>query len=304
MRERGYHEGFAAGTIAAGGTLGILIPPSIVMIVYAVMTEQFIITLFAAALIPAVIAVGFQFVAVFIYTRQHPSHAPRAQRAGWPERRRMLIESWRVLTLIVVVTGGIYAGVFTANEAAAVGCILAALFAWQRGNMTRRTLESALVDTALTTGMIYLLIIGASIFTYFLSVSRAPAMLVEWIQTLGLAPISIVLALMVFYIVIGCFFEDVSALVITLPFVFPLIVSLGYDPIWWGIVCVMVVEIGLITPPFGLNLFVINGMAPHLSIGRIAAGTVPFLISDVSRLLLLIFVPGLALWLPRLLGMP
>lgn len=303
MRDRHYDEGFAAGTIAAGGTLGILIPPSIAMVVYAVLTEQFIVTMFAAAILPAVVAVAFQFAAIAAYVRFRPGLAPTGVRADWTERRLRLRQSWRVFVLIASVSGGIYTGIFTATEAAAVGCVLAALFAWVRGRLTWAALRDTVLDTATTTAMIYLMVIGASLFTFFLTASRLPAEAIAWIQQLGWEPLMVMLAIVVFYIILGCFFETLSALVITLPFVFPLVIALGYDPVWFGIVCVMVVELGLITPPMGMNLFVINGMAPHVSIARIAVGTLPFLVSDMARLLLLILLPSLALWLPKALGL-
>lgn len=303
MRARGYDRGLAAGTIAAGGTLGILIPPSIVLVIYAVMTEQFVVTLFAAAVIPGLIAVSFQMLAVRLYLVWRPGHAPASERIPLSARWALLCQSWRVLALVFVVSGGIYAGIFTATEAAAVGCVLAGAFAWRAGRMDWAATRAAVLDTALTTAMIYLMVVGASVFTYFLSVSRIPLELVSWIEAQQLAPTLVILALLVFYIILGCFFETMSALVITLPFVFPLVMSLGYDPIWWGIVCVMVVELGLITPPFGLNLFVISGMCPDISTGRVATGTLPFFVADLARLGLLVAVPGMALWLPGVLGL-
>lgn len=303
MRQRGYHTGFAAGTIAAGGGLGMLIPPSIVMVVYAIMTEQFIVAMFAAALIPALIAILMQFMAIFFYARLYPQHCPLGERIGWPERFRLLGQSWRVLTLALVVSGGLYGGVFTVNEAAAVGAILADLFAWQTKTLTKEKLISVFLETAATTAMLYLMVIGAAIFTYFLSVSRIPLELVSWVQGLGLEPLTVVIILLLIYLAIGCIFESISSLIVTLPFVFPLILEIGVDPIWWGVLCIMVIEIGLVTPPIGMNLFVIHSMAPDLPLRRIAVGTIPYLGFDMIRLALLIFIPALTLWLPMKLGM-
>ena len=303
MRQRHYHTGFAAGTIAAGGGLGMLIPPSIVLVVYAIMTEQFIVAMFAAALVPALVAVVMQFLAVFVYARVYPHHCPVGERISWPERLQLVRQSWRVLVLVIVVSGGIYGGVFTVNEAAAVGAVLAGLFAWRAKALTWSHLKSVFLETATTTAMLYLMVIGAAIFTYFLSVSRVPMQLVDWVQSLGLEPLTVLLVLLVLYLLLGCIFESVSSLIVTLPFVFPLILEMGVDPIWWGVLCVMVIEIGLITPPIGMNLFVINSMAPDLSLRRITVGTLPFLGFDIVRVGVLLLVPALTLWLPGVLGL-
>lgn len=303
MRERHYHTGFAAGTIAAGGGLGMLIPPSIVLVIYAIMTEQFIIAMFAAAVGPAIVAVSFQFLAIYLYVRMFPEHCPVGERLDWAERKRLLLSSWRVLTLVVIVSGGIYGGVFTVNEAAAVGAVLAGAFAWRAGAMNWRSIRSVFLETASTTAMLYLMVIGAAIFTYFLAVSRLPYEMVAWVQSLNLDVMTVLIALLLIYLILGCFFESVSSLIVTLPFVFPLILDMGVDPIWWGVLCVMVIELGLITPPIGLNLFVINSMAPDLTIRRIAVGTLPFLGVDILRIAVILAVPALALWLPEVLGL-
>ncbi len=303
MRQRNYHTGFAAGTIAAGGGLGMLIPPSIVLVVYAIMTEQFIVAMFAAALVPALVAVAMQFLAIFVYARAFPHHCPVGERIAWPERLQLVRQSWRVLVLMIVVSGGIYGGIFTVNEAAAVGAVLAGVFAWRAKALTWSNLKSVFLETATTTAMLYLMVIGAAIFTYFLSVSRVPMQLVDWVQGLGLEPLTVLLVLLVLYLLLGCIFESVSSLIVTLPFVFPLILEMGIDPVWWGVLCVMVIELGLITPPIGMNLFVINSMAPDLSLRRIAIGTLPFLGFDIVRLGLLLLIPALTLWLPGVMGL-
>jgi len=208
---------------------------------------------------------------------------------------------WRsapAIALFAIVIGGIYVGVFTASESAAVGVIVALAIAWARGRLSRRAVIAVLSETAANTAMIYTLIIGASLASYFVSLSRLPEILVDAIQASGLSPLTIILLLLLMYFVLGCIFETVSSMILTLPFVFPIITALGYDPVWWGIVMIMVIEIGLITPPIGLNVFVMHGIARDIPLKSIFAGMVPFLCTDITRLILITLVPALCLWLP------
>lgn len=297
MLKRGYAPHFAAGCIAAGGTLGALVPPSIIMVIYAVLARKPILDIFVAALIPAAIAVTFHLLAIFVYTRVSAAAGPAAERVGWRERLAVLRRSWLVLVLLIVVIGGIYGGVFTVNEAAAVGAALSFLFAVMRGRLTWRGFLAALDETATNTAMIYLIIFGASIFTYFFTVSGAPEAAVAGIRGLDLPPMLVIFALLVMYLVLGAFFETVSAMLITLPFVLPLVVGLGYDPIWWAIINVVVIELGMITPPIGLNVFVLKGVAENVPLGAIYRGVAPFVVADLVRLVILTLFPGLSLWL-------
>ena len=298
MLERGYSPALATGSIAAGGTLGILIPPSVIMVLYAFLTEQFIVDLFIAAVIPGIIAVILDLVAINIYMRLKPGAAKTELRMPWRERWPVIRRSSGALALFAIVTGGIYIGIFTVNEAAAVGAVVALGIAIGRGRIDRRVLVAVLSETAANTAMIYTLIIGASVASYFVALSQLSPALISAIQGSGLAPMTIILLLLVMYFILGCIFETVSSMILTLPFVFPLITALGYDPVWWGIINVMVIEIGLITPPIGLNVFVMHGMARHIPLKTIFAGITPFLCADVTRLLLITFIPWLALWLP------
>ena len=298
MLERGYSPALATGSIAAGGTLGILIPPSVIMVLYAFLTEQFIVDLFIAAVIPGIIAVVLDLVAINIYMRLYPGAAKIAPRMPWRERWPVIRRSSAALSLFAIVTGGIYVGIFTVNEAAAVGAIVALGIAVARGRLNRRALAAVLSETAANTAMIYTLIIGASLASYFVALSQLSPALIQTIQDSGLAPMTIILLLLLMYFILGCIFETVSSMILTLPFVFPLITALGYDPIWWGIINVMVIEIGLITPPIGLNVFVMHGMARNIPLKTIFKGITPFLCADVTRLLLITFIPWLALWLP------
>lgn len=304
MLNRKYHPSLAAGCIASGGTLGMLIPPSVIMVLYGVLTEQFVIALFVAAVVPGLLAVVLYFIAIAIYVRIKPESGPPGPRYSWAERRQVFIQSWGVIALAIIVSGGIYAGVFTVSEAAAVGAALAFAFTVGRGKLNRETLWDVLMETAASTGMIYVIIIGASIFSYFVTLSGLSEAFVTGVSELGVNKFVVLLLLYLMYLILGSIFDTVAAMVLTLPFVFPLIVNLGFDPIWFGVINVMVIEIGMITPPIGINVFVLHGMAKNIPLNAIFRGIVPFLIADVIRLGLLTVFPALALWLPRTLGTP
>lgn len=300
MTRRGYKPGLATGSIAAGGTLGILIPPSTMMVLYAFLTEQPVLPLFVAAVIPGILAALLHFVAIAIYVRFDPAAGPSGPRMNWRERLHVLKQAWGVLALIVVVSGGIYGGIFTVTEAAAVGATVAFGFAIFRKSLTWSLLFEIFKDAASATTMIYLLVIGASILTYFLTLSRMPEAVIGAIQGMNASPILIIGMLMIVYIILGSIFDTVAAMVITMPFVFPLVMDMGYSPVWWGVINVMVIEIGMITPPIGINVFVLNSMAPHIPLKTIFRGVLPFFGADLVRLALVIIFPALALWLPGL----
>jgi C4-dicarboxylate transporter, DctM subunit len=302
MLARKYSRELAAGTIASGGTLGMIIPPSVLMILYGILTENSIIALFLAGVVPGLIAVVGYLGAVAVYTRLYPESAPLGPRATWGERRKTTFDSWAVILLAAVVSGGIYSGVFTVTEAASVGAVIAFGISFVRGRLTRLTILSCFGETAANTGLIFVIIIGASVFSYFATLSGLPGATVEWIQSLNLPPYVVILMLQVMYLILGSIFDTVAAMVLTLPFVYPLITSMGFDPIWWGVINIVVMEIGMITPPIGINVFVLHGVAKDLPLGVIFRGIVPFLIADLLRLLLLTFLPGLSIWLPRITG--
>jgi C4-dicarboxylate transporter, DctM subunit len=304
MTARGYAQTLAGGSIAAGGTLGMLVPPSIVFVLYAVLTEKFVLTLFAAALVPAAMAVILHFIAIQIYLLRRPKDGLPADRVNWRGRLSALQGAWTSILLVTVVAGGIYSGIFTVTESAAVGAILALSIAVIRGEMTRETFWNALHDTAATSAMIYLIYVGATVFGYAMTLSLLPEMLVEFIGGLNMSPLAIIALLMVLYIIMGAIFDTISAMVLTMPFVYPVILQLGYDPIWWGVIMIVVCEIGMITPPIGINVLVMNAMLPQVSLKTIFTGIVPFLCADLVRLTLLVLLPVLSLWLPELLGLP
>lgn len=297
MLKRGYAPHFAAGTIAAGGTLGALVPPSVIMIIYSVVVRDInILDLFIAAAIPAVLAVLFHFAAIRLYLMHNPAAGPAGERAGWRERREAAVGAWAVLILMVTILGGIYGGVVTVEEAAALGAVMSLAFAIMRRRLTWVKFWSALVESAAATAMIYVIIFGASVFSHFVTIAGVPPALTTWIGGLDLAPLTIIFVLLIMYIVLGAIFDTVSAMLITLPFVLPIVTGLGYDPIWWGIINVVVVELGMITPPIGMNVFVLHGIAPGISMTRIFAGVTPFVLSDLARLIVLTLFPILSLY--------
>lgn len=303
MLERGYRPSLAIGSIAAGGTLGILIPPSNLMLLYSVLTEQFVVALFTAAVIPGLISIAMYFIAIELIVLLKPEMGPAGTRSTWPERGRTVMRCWGVLLLAFVVSGGIYGGLFTVLEAAAVGCIFAFFFTWYRGQLSWQVLRGVLTQTAATTGLIYVIIFGANIFSVFIALTRMPDTLVEGIRDLGLSPHLVLLLLLIMYIILGSIFDTVAAMIITLPVVFPLIVGLGYNPIWWGIINIMVIEIGQTTPPIGIIPFVLHGMRPDIPLKTIFAGIIPFFIADLIRLGIVAGFPITAIWLPAMLGM-
>jgi C4-dicarboxylate transporter DctM subunit len=303
MLSRGYQPTLASGCIAAGGTLGMIIPPSVVMILYAILTEEDIITLFAASFIPGLLAVVFYFITISIYVRLNPEAGPPGERIPWKERLVILKECWGVVFLATVVSGGIYTGIFTVTEAAAVGASLAILFTIFRGNMTKDIFLQSLGETAANTGMIYIIIMGAAVFSYFVTLSHMPEEVVEGIKSLGLPPLLIILLFELMFLVLGSIFDTVAAMVITLPFVYPVIVDIGYDPVWWGVINVIAMEIGMITPPIGINVFVLHGIAKDIELSQVFRGIIPFFFADVARLLLLTLFPAIVLWLPQLWGL-
>ena len=301
MLSRGYSPGFAAGTVASGGTLGILIPPSSIMVIYAVLAQELIITLYIAALVPALIAVTLHLGTIAIYTRLRPQDAPNGPRASAAERWQAVRQSWQVILLTVVVIGGMAAGMFTATESAAVGAAMAFVFALMRKSINRRSLQAVMTSTASTAAMIYVLIIGASLFGYFAVVTQAPQALVAAVQASGVPIWAAVAALMLMFIVAGAVFDEVAAMVVTMPFVLPLIKSWGFDPVWWGVINVVIIELGMLIPPLGMNVFVVKGVAPQIPLAAIYRGVAPYVASNLVRLAVLLCFPALSLWLPAVL---
>lgn len=298
MKARGYADSLSSAAIAAGGTLGVLIPPSILLVIYGILTQTSIGQLFIGALVPGLVATLLYGIAIVAGVWAAPHLAPSLPRASWRHRLTTLGRVWRVVLLFALVIGGIYLGWFSPTEAAAVGAVGAFLLALLSGHLDRATLWSAVTETAALTGMIFFILIGASLFNYFLESTGLPTALIGTIDALGLDPLSVLLLILLFYVVLGCFMDSMSMILLTVPLLAPVASSLGYDPVWFGILVVTVAEIGLITPPIGMNLFVVQSTVPGLTQRTVVAGILPFILADLVRLALLVAFPVLSLWLP------
>ena len=301
MKKLGYSDALATGSIAAGGTLGILIPPSTILVIYGIITETNIGKLFAAGILPGILATVLLCLAVAWSTWRDPKAGPRGERASWAERWTALRGVWAVIALFALVMGGIYAGAFTATEGAAMGAFGAMIFALSRRVLTWKSLYASLVESARTTSMLFMILIGALMFAEFVNITTMPADLTNFVSRFQLHPIVVVGAIMVIYIILGTAMEELSMILLTLPVFFPIIVKLGLDPIWFGILIVVVVEIGLISPPVGMNLFVLSTLIPEVPTRTVFRGVMPFITADIVRLAILVAFPAISLYLPSLM---
>jgi tripartite ATP-independent transporter DctM subunit len=308
LRRYNYSGALATGTLAAGGTLGILIPPSVVLIVYAIIVEANIAVLFQAAFIPGILAAIGYIIAIAIVVRINPAAGPAGERATSRERWAALMDIWPVLAIFFLVMGGLYFGFFTPSEAAGIGTVGTFLIAVTRGGMRLKEFSEALLETAQTTGMIFLILLGAAIFNAFLGFSELTQFAASYFAGSGLSPITVLLAMVFLYVLLGMVMDSLSMILLTLPVFWPIIAGLDFGMdvedvrIWFGIISLMVVEVGLITPPVGLNVFVINSMARDVPMIETFKGVVPFLMSDAVRTALVIAFPLLSLWLPAMLA--
>jgi tripartite ATP-independent transporter DctM subunit len=298
MRRYGYSNALAAGSIAAGGTLGILIPPSVIMVIYGILTESSIGKLFIAGIIPGAMATLLLCLAVQWITWRDPAAGPPAEPRPWPERIAAVKYVWPVVALFVLVIGGIYVGAFTATEGAGIGAGGAFLFALVRRALTWRVLFEVLVESARTTSMLFMILIGALLFANFVNYTTMPADLKNFVTIFQATPVLVVVAICVVYVVLGTAMEELSMILLTVPLFFPVVTALGYDPIWFGIVIVIVVQIGLISPPVGMNIFVVKNLLSGLSIGTVFRGVTPFTVALIVLLAVVVAVPELATWLP------
>jgi C4-dicarboxylate transporter, DctM subunit len=298
MRSYGYADSLAAGSVAAGGTLGILIPPSVVLVLYGIMTNNDIGKLFVAGLLPGMLGLGFYMAAAWVMARLMPALAPPGEHTPWRGRLRALGGVWGTVALFAIVMGGIYFGVFTPTEAAGIGAGGALVFAIARRTLGLAELVDALIETARMTAMIFTILIGALIFSNFINVAGLPAAMSTWVTAIGASPFLVILAILCIYVVLGCILESMSMLLLTIPIFYPIVIAQGFDPIWFGIIVVVVIEISLITPPIGLNVFVLKATLPDVKSGDIFRGVIPFIAADVLRLAALVLVPGTALLLP------
>jgi len=307
MRRLGYSGALATGTLAAGGTLGILIPPSVILVIYALLTEQNIAKMFIAAFIPAALAVGGFMAAVAIYVRLFPDEGPAAPKASTAERLKSLAEIWPVVLIFGLVIGGIYGGLFTPTEGAAVGAFGTGALALGRGHMDWPGLLGCLKDTAAVTAMIFLILLGAELYNSFLALTRMPMEAAQMIEQAALPAYGVIVVILLFYLVLGCLMDSLSMILLTVPILFPIVMALDFGlsgeetAIWFGILALVVVELGLITPPVGLNAFVIHSLAPDVPMLKVFRGVVPFLLAELVRVALLLAFPGISLWLVRVL---
>lgn len=307
MRRYGYSGALSTGVLAAGGTLGILIPPSIILVIYAILTEQSLAHLFLAAIVPGALATLGYAIAIFVYVRINPSAGPRADKAAWGERLASLKTIWPVVTIFLVVIGGIYLGVFTPTEGAAIGAASTGTLAWFVGNMRWNGIRNSIFETGKITGMIFLILIGAELYSAFLALSQLPQLLAEWIGNLGWKPMTILIGMVIFYLFLGCVMDSLAMILLTVPVFLPIVVGLDFGlpaeavPIWFGIIVLSVTEVGLITPPIGINVFVINSMAKDVPMTESFRGVLPFFASDLVRIALIVAFPFLSLKLAGLM---
>jgi C4-dicarboxylate transporter, DctM subunit len=310
LRRQGYDGGFAAGTLAAGGTLGILIPPSIVLVIYAMLTEQNIAKMFTAALVPGVLAALGYMAVIAIMVRVKPGWGGRTlEPMPWGERFNALRDIWPVLTIFLLVIGGINFGIFTPTEGAAVGVVATGLLAWLKGGLNKDKLLESFEITAAGTAMIFFIVLGAAAFNNFMALSELPQALAAWVGEKGWTPMGVLIAIIVFYLIAGCFLDSLSMILLTIPIFFPMINGMeffGLNPeekaIWFGIITLVVVEVGLITPPVGMNLFVIQSMSPGVAMKDIYRGVMPFVLSDLLRTVCIVAFPAMSLTLLRWIG--
>ncbi|MDP8162506.1 TRAP transporter large permease [Pasteurella skyensis] len=291
MQKRHYSNDLSAGVIIGGSTLGSIIPPSMIMVIYAIQAQQSVKDLFVGALFPGFIAVIFCLIAVRVFIWFKPESAPEVEITSMKDKLYATVSAWGVMLIGLLMTIGIYKGIVTVDEAAALGLLLTLGFAIFRKQLTKEKLISTLIDSAGNVGMVYLILIGAKIFSIAMTQSGVAQAFVSWILSLGLAPLAIIFLLVIAYIAMGAIFDAMAAMILTLPFVLPIISELGYNLVWWGIVNVMIIEVGMITPPVGINMFVFHGMRPDVPLSDLYRGVVPFVIAGLVRIALVIIFP-------------
>lgn len=301
MRKFGYSDELAAGSIAVGGTLGILIPPSVAMVIYGIMTQTNIGALFIAGVIPGLLSVVIYIAVIAVVTALRPEWGPRSERAAPGERLAAVREVWVVFVLFGVVIGGIYGGAFTATEAAGIGAGGAFLVATFRRTLGWKSLYEVLGETSRTTGMLFLVLFGALVFSNFISLSGFPDQLGLWVKALDVPPWVVIAAILGIYLALGCLLETLSMILLTVPIFYPIVAAYGFDLVWFGILVVVVAEISLITPPVGMNAFVLSGVTENLSAATVFRGLLPFLVGSLTILFIVAVVPAVSLYLPSLM---
>ncbi len=298
MRRAGYHPGFSTGVIAAGGTLGIMIPPSVIFALYGILTEQDIGKLFIAGIIPGLLGVAFYLLTIQLVGWWRPDWLPRGLRSDWRERLAALRDIWATGLLFIGIVGGMYGGIFTATEAAGCGACGALLIGIARGRLGWTEIKASLVEAVRTGGSIFTIVVGAFLFGYFLVITQTPQKVSEFLTGLPVGPYGVLVLILIMYLVLGALMDELAIILVTVPIIYPVMQQLGFDPIWFGVIIVMVTSLGMVLPPVGINVFVINSIARDVSLGRIYLGVMPFVLVDLVRLALLVLFPALALYLP------
>jgi tripartite ATP-independent transporter DctM subunit len=298
MRRFGYPQSFSTGVIAVGGTLGAMLPPSTVLVVYGIITQQDIGKLFVAGIIPGLLAITMHMITIAIIGAVRPGFLPAGPRSSWHDRVLALRDVWSPLALFVFVIGGLYGGFFIPTEAGAVGAVGAFIIGIMRRKLSRAGILEALLQATRTTAAVFTVLIGALCFGYFLTITQTPQHVTEFLTGLGIGRYGVLALILLMYLVLGCLMDAMAMIILTVPIVFPVVTALGFDPIWFGIIIVMTVELGLIHPPVGMNVFVIKSVIKDVSMSTIFAGVLPFVATDLVRLVLLIAFPVLATWLP------
>jgi tripartite ATP-independent transporter DctM subunit len=301
MRKAGYDPGLASGSLAAGGSLGILIPPSIILVIYAAIAEQSVARLFAAGLVPGLVLTALYMMVAMTVANWRKHYAPASESAGWRERLAAIKGPWQFLALFLVTIGGIYAGVFSPTEAASVGAFGAIVIGFAGRRLSIADLLKSIENTVVTCGVLFVIVFGANLFSFFMVQTQLPNLLAQGAHAFSLSGPAVMTLVIAAYIVFGCFLEGIGMVLITVPVFLPLVKQFGYDPVWFGVIVVIVVEVGLIHPPVGLNLFVIQAHAPDIRITSIYRGIVPFLLAPLILIILMFWFPQIALWLPKVL---
>lgn len=298
MRRYRYPQSFATGVIAAGGTLGAILPPSLVLAVYSLITQQDVGRLYIAGIVPGLLAIAMYITTITAVAALRPRYLPQGPRATWVERREALRRVWAIALLFVFVIGGIYGGAFTPTEAASMGAVGAFLIAVARRRLSRAQFMECLLRALRTSAAIFTILIGALLFGYFLTITQTPQHVTQALTGLGLARYQVLALIMLMYLLLGCVMDAMAMVILTIPVVFPVITALGFDPIWFGVIIVMTVELGLIHPPVGMNVFVIKSVVRDVKIGTVFVGVIPFVVTDILRLVVLIAFPVLSTYLP------
>jgi len=302
MRHYRYPKSFATGVIAAGGTLGIMIPPSTVLAVYAILTQQDIGKLFMAGVLPGLLAIMMYVLTISLIVMAKPGFLPAGERKPWSERLASLKDVWAPLALFVFVIGGLYGGLFTPSEAGGMGAAGAFILGVVRRRLNVAQIREALLEATRTSAAVFTVLIGALLFGYFLTITQTPQKVTEFLTGLGLSRYALLAIIMGMYLVLGCLMDAMAMIILTVPIIYPLILQLGFDPIWFGVIIVMTVELGLIHPPVGMNVFVIKSVVQDVTFTEIFRGVLPFIGTDLIRLAILIAFPAIALWLPGRMG--